>query len=108
MEEPIVIITTAGSEEQAHAIADTLINENLAACVNLVRRIRSIYRWKGEIFDDEECLLIIKTRRSLFEEVRKAIKSHHTYELPEVIALQVSEWDRGVGDWILSSTKKKD
>ena len=108
MEGLAVIMTTVGSEEQAGRIAETLVQEGLAACVNIVRRVRSIYRWKGELWDDEEHLVIIKTREALFEQVREAISRIHTYELPEVICLPVTQADERVRDWILDNTRPKD
>ena len=105
MEGLAVIMTTVGSEEQAGRIAETLVQEGLAACVNIVRRVRSIYRWKGELWDDEEHLVLIKTREELFEQVREAIRRIHSYELPEVICVPVLRADEKVRDWILDSTR---
>jgi periplasmic divalent cation tolerance protein len=100
-----VVMTTVGSDEQAGRIAETLVQEGLAACVNIIRRIRSIYRWKGELWDDEEFLLIIKTRAELFDAVRETIRRIHSYELPEVICFPVGQADPRVEEWILAATR---
>ena len=72
--------------------------------MNIVKKIRSIYRWKGEIWDDEEYLLLIKTRESLFATVQETIRSIHSYELPEVLCIPVAKAEEKVQAWILDST----
>ena len=104
MEPLILVLTTVGSEEQGIHIAEALVERGHAACVNMIKRIRSIYRWKGEIWDDEEFLLLIKTREGLFEKVRETIRELHSYELPEVLCVPVSSADEKVQAWILDST----
>jgi periplasmic divalent cation tolerance protein len=104
MESVVLVFTTTGSEEQGLNIAETLVERGHAACVNIVKRIRSIYRWKGEIWDDEEFLIIIKTREGCFERVRETIRELHSYELPEVICVPVSQADEKVAAWIVGAT----
>ena len=99
----LVVLTTVGSEEQANQIASTLVDESLAACVNILGDVKSVYRWKGKVAHDEERLLIIKTTAPLFDTVRRRIKALHSYELPEIIALSVEAGDDGVLDWIKST-----
>ncbi|MFQ5718637.1 MAG: divalent-cation tolerance protein CutA [Acidobacteriota bacterium] len=101
----VVALTTVGSREQATHIAEELIGRHLAACVNIVPAVRSIYRWKGKVWDDEEYLLVIKSTRARFDALRDAIQSLHSYELPEVIAMPVSDGDAGVLDWIARSVE---
>ena len=96
----IVVLTTVGSEEQGELIATKLVEENLAACVNIAPSVKSVYRWKGELTHDEEWLLIVKTTAAHFEAVRRRIKSLHLYDLPEIIALPVTEGDDAVLDWV--------
>lgn len=108
MEPVVLIMTTVGSEDQGIQIAESVVERGLAACVNIVKHVRSIYRWKGEIWDDEEYLLLIKTRQSLFPQVRDAIRSIHSYELPEVICLPVSDVDERVAGWILDTTAPRE
>jgi periplasmic divalent cation tolerance protein len=99
----LVVFTTAGSEEQAEAIARSLVEAELAACVNIVSGVRSIYRWKGTVSSDGEHLLIVKTTADRFEAVRTRIREVHTYELPEIIALSIEHADSQVLDWIRDS-----
>src|ERR1700678_3354082 len=87
-----LIFSTASSEEQAVAIANALVSEQLAACVNIVGPIRSIYRWREAIEDDREFLLIVKTRATLYVKVEKRIRELHSYEVAEVISASI---DRG-------------
>ena len=101
----IVVLTTVGSEDQAIRMAEELVDGRLAACVNIHSAVRSIYRWKGKIWDDEEFLLIIKTTRPAFGAVRDAIKALHSYELPEILALPVAEGDQGALEWITQSVQ---
>ena len=101
--EALVVLTTAGSEEQARSIAEALVEKNLAACVNLLPGIRSIYRWKGKLWDDEEILLLIKTTSDAMDAVGETIRSLHSYELPEMLALPVAHADTAVLEWLCSS-----
>ena len=95
-----VVLTTAGSEEQAATIARELVDRRLAACVNIITQVCSIYRWKGEVHQDEEKMLLIKTAEDRFPEVRDAIRELHTYDLPEVIFLPIEQADGDVLAWL--------
>ena len=86
--EKIVVFCTAKDYEEAHSIALALVKENLAACVNIVPGLTSIFRWKGRIEEEKEFLLIIKTSRELFENLATWMKEIHSYEVPEIIALK--------------------
>ncbi len=97
-----VVLTTAGSEEQAASLARELVERRLAACVNIATQVCSIYRWKGKVWQDEEKLLVIKTAEHLFPEVRAAIRELHTYELPEMILLPIAQADPEVEKWLAS------
>jgi periplasmic divalent cation tolerance protein len=98
-----VMITTAGDDEQAAAIARELVGRRLAACVNVVPGIRSFYRWQGKICDDGELLLIIKTMASEVEAVTRAIRELHSYDLPEILAFEVSAGEPGFLEWLAAS-----
>lgn len=102
----LVVLTTVGSAEQAHSIAEALVEQRLAACVNILPSVRSIYRWKGKLWDDEELLLVIKTTTGMFQALREAIRSLHSYELPEVLALPVADADPAVLAWLNSAVGK--
>jgi periplasmic divalent cation tolerance protein len=104
MPEAVVVLVTCGSEEEAVKIAGTLVEERLAACANLISPIRSIYRWEGKVWDEKEWLLIIKTRRERFEELEKRVKSLHSYSVPEVIAIPVSEGSASYLKWLEENT----
>ena len=107
MSEPsiLVVLCTAGNEKEAQAIAQTLVQREEAACVNVVPMVRSVYRWKGKIWNETEQLLIIKTAQPLLEDVKKTIKELHSYELPEILAVEVSDGDQNSLSWIGSSVK---
>jgi len=94
MTDKIVVLSTVASVEEAQRVARALVEKKLAACVNLIPGIRSVYRWKGAdvenaIVDEEEVLLVIKSSRALIQELTDEIERLHSYEVPEVIALQV-------------------
>ncbi|MBI3447477.1 MAG: divalent-cation tolerance protein CutA [Acidobacteria bacterium] len=105
MTDKIVILTTVDSEDLALKIASGLVEGRLAACVNVISSVRSIYRWKDKVCDDKEMILMIKTSAHLFNEVRDLIREQHTYELPEILALPVAAGDEKVLDWIMTSVK---
>jgi periplasmic divalent cation tolerance protein len=89
MTDKIVVLSSCGSAEEAERIARKLLEERLAACVNVIAGARSFYRWKGVIENAEEWLLVIKTSRHLFERLRVVLEGAHSYELPEILAVPV-------------------
>jgi periplasmic divalent cation tolerance protein len=104
----IVCLVTIDDWEKGAQIARILVERKLAACVNLVPQVRSIYRWKGKICDENEVLLIIKTRGALFDVLRSAVKELHPYEVPEIVSWNI---ERGLEDylkWIDDSTSPTD
>lgn len=106
--EPIsVIVTSVGTEQQAVEISEELIARRLATCVNIVPCLRSIYRWKGKVCEDTEYLLLVKTPKRLFDEVSEAIRELHSYELPEILALDVSQAEATFHEWILRMVEPK-
>lgn len=104
----VVVMTTAGSEEQAGNLAQELVERRLAACVNIVTQVCSVYRWKGKVWRDEEKLLVVKTAAHLFPAVRDAIRELHTYELPEVIMMPIQDPDPEILEWLESSLKPEE
>jgi len=100
MTEKIVVLSTCGSEEEAVRIAKQLVDAHLAACVNLIPRIRSFYRWQGKVEDSSEWMLVVKTSRARFEALRTVLEAAHSYELPEVLALPVVDGSPNYLEWM--------
>jgi periplasmic divalent cation tolerance protein len=100
MTDKIVVLSTASNAAEAEAIARRLVEERLAACVNVVTGVRSFYRWKGKIEKSPEWLLVIKSSRGRFEELRAALEKLHSYDVPEVIALPVVEGTKNYLHWM--------
>jgi periplasmic divalent cation tolerance protein len=107
MTEILTVLVTTADEAEAVQIAKTIVGERLAACANLVPRLRSIYRWKGEIWDTEERLLIIKTRASRFPALEARIRALHSYEVPEIIGLPVVAGSPAYLQWVLECTEEE-
>ncbi|MGA7800904.1 MAG: divalent-cation tolerance protein CutA [Gammaproteobacteria bacterium] len=103
-EDRLVALCTVPDAETAAAIAARLVQDRLAACVNVLPGIMSVYTWQGEVQQDSEQLLIIKTRQSVFEALQKAVCELHPYELPEVIAVAIADGLPGYLSWIDDST----
>jgi periplasmic divalent cation tolerance protein len=101
----IPVFCTVSTEKEAVDIAETLVQREEAACVNIVPMVRSIYRWKGQVLTEAEQLMIIKTTQPLLEDVKKTVKELHSYELPEIVAVTVSDGDRNALSWIASVVK---
>ena len=100
MTDKIVVFSTCDSEEQAGRIARELVEQKLAACVNILPGARSVYRWKGQMQDSAEWLLIIKSRRDLMDRLRSAIGKIHTYEVPELLAVPVVDGSESYLAWL--------
>jgi periplasmic divalent cation tolerance protein len=100
-----VVFITAPNEEEAAGIAKALIGEKLAACVNIVKNVRSIYRWKGKIEDDAEVIMIVKTQKKLFNALCERVKKLHSYDVPEVISLPITEGSKDYLAWLIESTQ---
>jgi periplasmic divalent cation tolerance protein len=101
----IVCVVTIDEIDKAASMARTILEQRLAACVNIVPQIRSIYTWKGEIHDEHEVLMLIKTRNELFDDLKEAVKNLHPYEVPEIIALNIEKGLPDYLNWIHETTK---
>ena len=95
-----IVLCTAGSEEEARKIAHSLVEQCLAACVNIVPHIESVYRWQGKVESSREWLLLIKTTVDRFAVVRDAIRELHSYDLPECIAIAIEDGSADYLEWI--------
>jgi periplasmic divalent cation tolerance protein len=96
----IVVLSTCNSAEEAARIARGLVERRVAACVNIIPGARSVYRWQGAIEDSAEWMLVIKSRRDLFDALRTELQTMHSYEVPEVIALPVVDGSRSYLEWL--------
>jgi periplasmic divalent cation tolerance protein len=100
MTDKIVVLSACASEEEAARIARGLVEKRLAACVNVLPGVRSIYRWKGVIEDEPEVMLVIKSSRALFNQLRIELERMHSYEVPEAIAIPVVEGSEPYLAWM--------
>ena len=105
MTDHIQVTTATPSKEHAEQTADALIERRLAACVQIVGPIKSVYRWQGKIESGEEWLCVAKTRRELYDQVEAAIRELHPYDEPEIIATEIVAGSRGYLDWIDRETR---
>ena len=103
-----IVLSTAGSEDEARKIAHHLVEQRLAACVNVIPRIESIYRWKEKVESSQEVLLLIKTSADRFGQVRDAIRELHSYELPECVAIGIEDGSPDYLQWLAYSLVKED
>lgn len=105
MSDVCVVLVTAPSMEQGAELARTLVDESLIACANLIPGMRSIYRWKGELCDENEVLVVMKTRSERFAAVEARVRSLHVYEVPEILQLDVKAGHQPYLDWVLGSVR---
>jgi len=96
----IIVLITASSEEEAHKIAELLVNEKKAACVNIVPGVDSLFWWEDKIESARESLLLVKTKASLFPEIVELVKRMHSYEVPEIIALPIVTGSEDYLEWL--------
>lgn len=100
----VVVLSTAGSQEEAERLARALVEERLAACVNLVAPLTSIYRWQGTIERASEVLLVIKTRRALATRLIARLRALHSYDVPEAVVLPITAGARPYLEWLRAET----
>jgi periplasmic divalent cation tolerance protein len=103
-----LVLTTAGSEEDARKIARHLVERRLAACVNIIPQVTSIYRWQSKTEETREWLLVVKTTAAAFGQVRQAIVELHSYELPECICLAIEDGSPAYMQWIAESVSAEE
>jgi len=100
---PIVILITAKNVREANKIAAKLVESKLIACANVIRGIQSIYRWQGKIEKANETLLILKSKKSCLPKIIKMVKKYHSYDVPEIIALPITNGSKDYLNWIKSN-----
>ena len=106
MTDKVVIMVTAASRRECRKIARHLVEAKLAACVNITQPVESVYRWKGKLADDKEFLLLIKSTRALFPQIKAAISKIHSYHTPEIICLPIIDGSRNYLQWLSDSVKQ--
>jgi periplasmic divalent cation tolerance protein len=99
------IYITAGNRDEARVIGKALVSERLAACVNIIDNINSMYWWQGEIQDDREVILIAKTKESLIPELIEKVKTIHSYDCPCVVSLPIVDGNKEFLEWVAEETK---
>jgi len=102
-----IILTTASAAEEGRSIANTLVEKQLAACVNIIPKISSVYRWEGKIQSETEVLLLIKTTKDLEAEVYREVQAVHSYDTPELITLSITNGSETYLDWMTTAVRKQ-
>ena len=105
--ELLVLVTTSGKDEAA-TIADALVSEQIAACVNIIDSVQSVYRWEGKIAHDSEALMIIKTTDDRYDDLERRVKQLHSYSTPEVIAMRIERGSREYLAWLGESVSSSE
>ena len=102
-----IILTTASAVEEGQSIANTLVEKQLAACVNIIPNISSVYRWEGQIQSESEVLLLIKTTKDLEAKVYREVQKVHSYDTPELITLPITNGSKTYLDWMTNAVGKQ-
>ena len=100
---PLLVLTTVGADFDARALAHTLVEARLAACVNIIDRIHSVYRWEDRVADDGEQLLLIKTTDVRIDALREELFRLHPYDVPEFVVLSIESTSEAYGAWLMES-----
>lgn len=103
---PIVVLVTASSVEEAERLGNIAVSSGLAACANVLKDVRSIFRWNDRVIGENECLIMMKTTLDRFSELETAIRTHHSYSVPEIIALPIIAGSGPYLEWIRAETHK--
>jgi len=107
MAEPLVVFITVPSKEEGECIGKTLVEENLAACVNIIPHVESIFHWEGEMCQEGEMILIVKSTRENLESLTQRVKELHSYQVPEIIALPIVGGSEDYLKWLEQETQRR-
>ena len=107
MKDYILVLITAGSMGEGEKIAGALVEEGLAACCNIIPGIKSVFKWKGEVCKENEALLIVKSKASVFKKLEERVKKLHSYEVPEIIAIPIEAGLKDYLKWVDEVVKKQ-
>lgn len=99
-----IILCTTSTKEEAEMIAKKLVEKHLAACINILEKITSIFEWKGKVCTEKENLMIVKTKKVLFDQVKETITGLHSYEVPEIISIDIENGLKAYLDWVVVNT----
>ena len=108
MTQELIVFVTAPNKDEANRIAETLVFERLAACVNILQTIESVYRWEGKVTKDQEVFLIIKTTDNRYSELEQRVHELHSYTTPEIIALKIERGSQAYLDWVTESVSQNE
>lgn len=100
----LIVLTTVGADFDARALSRELVEARVAACVNIIPAVQSIYRWENAVAEDGEQLLLIKTTAARVDELREALFARHPYEVPELVVLRIDQLSERYGAWLTAST----
>ncbi|MEW5894269.1 MAG: divalent-cation tolerance protein CutA [Candidatus Omnitrophota bacterium] len=100
----ILIMVTCANKKEAEKISSHLLEQRLIACSNIVEHVNSIFHWEGSIDNASEALVIMKSRRNLFQDIKKTVKEQHSYDVPEIIAFQIVDGDEDYLNWVAKET----
>lgn len=98
----MIVLVTMANKQEAEKIIQHLLDDKLIACANIIGSVTSFFRWSGNIERAEECLVLLKSRKDLFERLTEVVKTMHSYEVPEILALPVVEGSKDYLDWLES------
>lgn len=101
----LIVFTTTANKDEAEDLARKLVEQKLAACVQIVPQITSFYQWEGKVQKDEECLLLIKTLPEKFDDLEAFIKANHSYSVPEIVAVNAENVSKEYFEWLTSSIR---
>lgn len=101
----IIVLVTTASEEEATTIGKTIVKQGLAACANILALKKSIFQWEGKIVEEQECLIMMKSRSDLFDDLAMAVKRLHSYKVPEIVAVPIVQGSQDYLKWVMESTR---